>query len=153
MAHAPAATFKVGDKVWIPLAVGRACGTIIEDRGPLGVSGQRSFRVSVPNDPYVADEFLVQEGEIQHLDDKDQAQMRVKLSADAIEDFLISGGLISILHHNSPERVWLRPDSQGNLTYTFIEGYSATGGQPAPRWALHGEKVFAADATASHPIH
>jgi len=144
--------FQVGEKVWVPLAVGRAIGTIIEDRGPLGVSGQHLFRVSVPNDPYTPEEFLVQEDEISQLDDADQEQLQIQLSADAVMEYLIHGGLVSILQRNSPKPVWLRRGLQGNVTFTFIEGYSATGGKAAPRNALRGEKVFAAQNTKNEVI-
>lgn len=144
MGQAPViATFKAGDKVWVPLAVGRVCGTIIEDRGRLGVSGQHLFRVSVPRDPYAPEDFLLQESELSHLDQEELEQLETPLPLDAIMDFLINGGLVSMLQRNSRKPVWLRRDSRGNLTFTFIEGYSATGGQPAPRGALHGERVFA----------
>jgi hypothetical protein len=54
----------------------------------------------------------------------------------------VNGGLISILQHNSPAPIWLRRDPHGNITYTFIEGYSTTGGKPAPIYALVGEDIF-----------
>lgn len=138
-----AATFRVGDKVSVPLPVGRVYGTVIEDRGPLGVARRHLFKVAVPNDPYEQEEFLVSDEEIQHLEPHEEAELQQTISHAGMVDFLVHGGLISILQRNSPEPVWLRRNSFGNVTYTFVAGYSGTGGQPAPRNALLGEKIIA----------
>jgi hypothetical protein len=132
----------VGDKVWIPLVAGRICGTITEDRGPLGADGSRLFRVVVPNDPYQSDEFTVQEEEITPLAPAELATLQKKLSTGDIAQFLISGGLIAILVRNSPERVWLRRDANGNIAFTYVEDYGVVGGRPAPQFALFGESIF-----------
>ena len=52
------------------------------------------------------------------------------------------GGLFAILARNSPQPVWLRRGPRGSVTHTYIEGYSATGGDAPPLSALHGEKIF-----------
>jgi hypothetical protein len=96
----------------------------------------------VPNHPYSSDNFLVGEDEIEHMSQKEQATLRERLDPQAIKDFLIQGGLISMLVRNSPEAVWLRRGPHGKLTYTYIEGYSATGGAPAPVFAVSEERVF-----------
>lgn len=143
MSHSPISTdFKVGDKVWVPVPLGRVPGIVIEERGNLGRGGRKVFRVTVPNHPYSADVFLVDEDEIDHLTETEQAALQEHLDPTAIKDFLIHGGLISILVRNSPEPVWLRRGPGGQLTYTYIEGYSATGGEVPPMFALHGEKIF-----------
>lgn len=132
----------IGDTVWIPLASGKVFGTIVEDRGPLGKDGQHLYRVVVPNDPFVSDEFTVQAQEIERMGDAERASLLRPLHADAVTEYLSSGGLVSILLRNSPERVWLRRSPDGSLTYTFIEGFSVTGGRPAPQSALYGERIF-----------
>jgi hypothetical protein len=136
------APFSIGDKVWVPLSVGRTVGTIIEDRGRLGVSGERLFRVSIPHDPYDAEESVVSETEIERLSKHDEKELQQKLLPEQILDFLANGGLASILHRNSRDRVWLRLDPLGGVTYTFNEGYSTTGGQAPPLYVMYGEKIF-----------
>jgi len=133
---------KVGDKVWVSLPIGRGCGTVVEDRGPIGRNGRHLFRVIVPNDPYGADDFLVGEDDVEHLTKDEEQNLMSRLSPAAIQDYLIHGGLVSMLVNHSPEPVWLRPGPQGSLTYTYVEGYSMTGGDPAPTGALFGEKIF-----------
>src|SRR5260370_4603507 len=44
-------SFKVGDRVRVPLGLQSAAGTVIEDRGLLGSGGRRLFRVKVDFDP------------------------------------------------------------------------------------------------------
>jgi hypothetical protein len=135
--------FKVGDKVWVSVPSGRACGTVIEDRGRLGRGGRRLFYVSVPHHPYDSRVFVVDEDEIEHLTEDEQAVLYERLDPDAIKDFLIRGGLTLILVRNSPEPVWLVRGPRGILMHTYIEGYSATGGESPPMFALHGEKISA----------
>ena len=134
--------FTQGDKVWVPLPAGRICGTVAEDRGPLGRNGEHLYIVEVPNDPFAREEFLLRGSEIKPLSEQEQHDLFDRLSSEAIRKFLIHGGLVSILVRDSPEPVWLRLDAKGNVTFTFIEGYSGTGGKASPRFALHGEKIF-----------
>jgi hypothetical protein len=134
--------FKVGDKVTVPVPLGRAFGTVIEDRGRLGQGGKRLFRVSVPNHPYSTDVFLVDEEEIRHVTQEEQATFEEHLDPEAIKEFLVQGGLISLLVRNTPEPVWLRRGPRNTVTYTFVEGYSSTGGVPPPMYSLHGERIF-----------
>lgn len=47
------ALFKVGDEVRFLCAVDYVQGTIVEDRGNLGVGGRVMYRVRVPSDPYL----------------------------------------------------------------------------------------------------
>jgi len=37
--------FRVGDRVRFPFGPSKAAGTIIEDRGPIGVGGRRLYRI------------------------------------------------------------------------------------------------------------
>ena len=66
-----------------------------------------------------------------------------------ITDYLVNGGLISILRSNlsggkNQPRVWLCLDQIGNVTHTFIPERGLIGGQVVPFWAVHDDKVFAA---------
>ena len=130
--------YHVGDKVWIPLPARPVCGIVKEDRGNLGVGGRRLYHVDVSDDPYTTQRFLMGEDEMQPYDAKDVD----KLSTEEMIDYLIHAGLISIFQRNSSNRVWLRRDSAGNVTYTYIEEYGETGGQPAPSRAVIGQKIF-----------
>ena len=66
---------------------------------------------------------------------------------DQIEAYLIHGGLIGILRSNlsggrSQPRVWLRPDTIGNVTHTFERERGVVGGEVVPFMAVHDDKVF-----------
>ena len=136
------AAIKEGDKVWVPLAVGKVCGTVVEDRGPLGIGGRHLFRVSVPSDPYEAEDYVLAEDQIERLSAEDEKELMEPLEPGAVKQFLVEGGLISILVRNTRERVWLRRDSYGHVIDTYVEGYSVTGGRVPPALALRGEKIF-----------
>ncbi len=139
---ASSATFKVGDKVWVRMATGRAAGTVTEDRGSLGRGGRRLFYVSVPNHPYSSDVLLLGEDEMEPMTADERTTLYEPLDPQAVKDFLIHGGLFAILARNSQQPVWLRRGPRGSLTQTYIEGYSVTGGESPPLSALHGEKIF-----------
>lgn len=136
-------SIEVGDIVWVPLAVGRAYGTVVEDRGPLGVGGKRLFKVSVPSDPYEPETFTVGEDEVRRLSEMERRELSDRLSPDAVKRFLVQGGLLAILVRNSNRPVWLRRDTLGNVTLTFVEGYSTTGGAIPPTNSLRGERIAA----------
>ena len=130
----------VGQRVQIPFGVGKVSGTIVEDRGPIGVGGRRLFLISIPNDPDDPDVVMRAEDELE--DDTTQAEA---LTPTEIQAFLESGGLISILRRNNAggaAPVWLCRDSLGNLTFTFTEERGLIGGAPIPFSSLHGDKVF-----------
>jgi len=139
----PGTGFRVGDRVWVPIPLGRAAGTVIEDRGPLGSGGQHLFRVSVPNHPHTSEVFLVSEVQMQHIPPNEEEAERCQFDRETIKNFLIDGGLISILVHNSPEPVWLRRGPRGNVTFTNIDGYSQNGGKIPPAYVLEGERISA----------
>jgi hypothetical protein len=139
MSIATAARFRKGDPVWVNQIQGRVRGTVVEDRGPLGVEGRRLYRVNVSDDPYVSEEFLVREEEIEPAT---QGDAGIGLSTPAIVDYLKTGGLLAILSRNSPTPIWLRRDSHDNVTFTFTAGHSEVGGKPAPQFVLEGEKIF-----------
>ena len=129
--------YQVGDKVWVPLAVDRECGVVKEDRGNLGIGGRRLYYVDVSLDPYTHDRHLVGEDEMQPYDEKDVK----KISSEEIVKFLTNVGLVSMLRRNLPNRVWLRRNSAGNVSYTYLEEFGEIGGQHAPLYVLMGDKI------------
>lgn len=142
MVHAPVSQFHVGDKVWVPLIAERACGIIKEERGPFGRGGEQIYVVSVPNDPYEPRDISRSESELQRLSKEEERQLYESLAPDDVVKYLSDGGLLFMLVRNAPSPIWLRRDSRGNITYTFLEGYSKTGGKAPPLYVLHGERIF-----------
>ena len=139
--HSP---FHVGDQVQIDFGRRKLTGTIVEDRGAIGVRGRHLFSVSVPIDPF--DPMLVEvpDDEIEALQ-PGAAATSPPLKNQIIE-YLASGGLISILRSNisggpNPSRVWLRPDSLGNVTHTFIPERGIVGGDSAPASTIHNGRI------------
>lgn len=135
--------FRVGDHVTFPLGARRVTGTITEDRGPIGVRGQRIFQVEVPRDPLEPTTFELQEDEIE----PGNANEIKEIPGNEIIDYLVNGGLIAILRCNTSggknqPRAWLCRDSLGNLTHTFVKERGQVGGQMVPFFALHDDRVF-----------
>jgi hypothetical protein len=122
--------------------VRKVTGTVVEDRGPVGAGGRRLYVVAVPNDPEDPDFHVRSEDELE----QDTSPVR-PLSSEEVQQFLETGGLISILRRNmaggmNQPSVWLCRDSLGNVTFTFDEERGLAGGRRVPFFALHGEKVF-----------
>jgi hypothetical protein len=61
----PKPKFKVGDRVRFDWPSYKVWGTIIEDRGPLGVGGRRRYVVSSPSDPFEPDICTVSEDRLE----------------------------------------------------------------------------------------
>jgi hypothetical protein len=53
--------FRVGDWVSLVYGRGRVLAQVVEDRGPLGVSRQRLYRIRLDRDPSEAGTFEVRE--------------------------------------------------------------------------------------------
>ena len=51
--------FKVGDRVRFKLGANRVVGTVVEDRGLIGVGGRQLVRVEVKLDPTYLREFEI----------------------------------------------------------------------------------------------
>ena len=67
--------------------------------------------------------------------------------------YLKQGGLLAMLQSNisagkDQPRLWLRYDTLGNVTYTFIERHGQVGGERVPFLALHGERILSAKLDA-----
>ena len=138
--------FQVGDWVRIPLGPRRVDALIVEDRGRIGAGGRRLLAVEVPSDPAEPMRFEVSESEAEPADR--QAPEKGK-----IVRYLKQGGLLAILQSNTSggrdqPRVWLRYDTLGNVTYTFIERHGQVGGERVPFLAIHGERIFRAKLDA-----
>src|SRR4051794_24344159 len=113
-------TFKVGDQVRVPLGRRGVIGVITEDRGPIGFRGRRLYQVRVPMEPAEPAIYELAGVEIEAIDPLKYAA--VTMDKKQVIDYLASGGLITILDSNRQggkyqPRVWLCPDSVGNVTH------------------------------------
>lgn len=75
------------------------------------------------------------------------AEVRPPMDKQKITDYLIHGGLVSILRSNlaggkNQPRAWLCLDQLGNVTHTFNPERGVVGGQPVPFLALRQAKIF-----------
>ena len=138
-------SFQVGDRVRIDLGRHKLTGVIVEDRGAIGVGGRRLFQVSIPIDPFEPMTMELPENEMEAVSAETEAS--TSMDKQKIIDYLVNGGLISILHSNlsggrNQPRVWLCPDQLGNVTHTFVSERGVIGGQLVPFGALHHDKIF-----------
>jgi hypothetical protein len=139
------ASFHVGDRVRIPLGPRKIAGVVVEDRGAIGVRGQHLYQVLVPMDPFEPAAFELPEEEIEAARDSTDNEDAID-TAKAI-DYLKNGGLVAILRSNTSggrdqPKVWLRLDSLGNVTHTFIRERGQAGGESVPFLAFHEDHVF-----------
>lgn len=138
------AAFQVGDRVRIDLGRRKLTGVIVEDRGAIGVQGRRLFQVSIPIDPFEPMMMELPEDEMEAV--SAEAEAASPMDKQKIIDYLVHGGLVSILHsslsggRNQP-RVWLCRDQLGNVTHTFVPERGVIGGQFVPLGALHHDKI------------
>lgn len=137
--------FHVGDRVKVQLGPRKLTGMISEDRGPIGVRGRRLFQVQVPTDPYEPMILEVAEDEIEAI--PPGAEEPQGLTNKEMIDYLMNGGLISILQANltggrRQPVAWLCRDQFGNVTHTFYAERGMVGGQVVPSRALHDNRVF-----------
>ncbi len=138
-------TFRVGDRVAIRLGRRTLTGVIVEDRGGIGVRGRRLFRVDIPMDPFEPMEVELPEDEMEPV--AEGAEATGSIDRDRIAEYLVNGGLISILRSNllggkNQPRVWLSLDNLGNVTHTLAPERGIIGGQMVPFGAVHDDKVF-----------
>jgi hypothetical protein len=139
-------SFHVGDRVRVDFGRRKLSGVIVEDRGTIGVKGRRLFQVDIPMDPFEPMSVELPEDEMELI--PPGADGTQPMDKQKIIDYLIHGGLVSILRSNlsrgrNQPRVWLCPDQLGNVTHTFIPERGVVGGQVVPFSALHEDKVFA----------
>ena len=138
-------TFAVGARVRVPFGVSKVVGTIVEDRGFIGVQGRRLVRVLIPVEPDEPISFEIPEEDLEPLPDlttKDK-----KLDPDAVIKYLKIGGLASILRSNlsggqNQPRAWLCLDQLGQMTHTFVAERGFLGGETVPFMAVEGMRVF-----------
>ena len=136
-------TITIGTNVCFTIGTTSRCGTVVDDRGPIGFNNTRIFKIKIPNDPY--DDMYVElpEDELEFS----QADLDSALPETAVINYLKNGGLLSILALNISDgknhpKVWLRQDSLGNAIYTLIEERGEIGGSTVPYRALHDNKIF-----------
>jgi hypothetical protein len=96
-------------------------------------------------DPFEPTTFELPEDEIERMDEP--MEPGAGLDRDKVISYLVNGGLIAILRSNysggrSQPRVWLRPDSAGNVTHTFEKERGIVGGEIVPFMAIHDDKIF-----------
>jgi hypothetical protein len=138
-------SFRVGDRVRVDFGRRKLIGVIVEDRGTLGTHGRRLFQVDIPMDPFEPMSMELPEDEIESLPEGTEGNR--PMDKQKITDYLIHGGLVSILRSNlaggrNQPRVWLCLDQLGNVTHTFIPERGVVGGQFVPFSVLHEDKIF-----------
>jgi hypothetical protein len=138
-------TFRVGDRVRVSLGRRGLQGVVTEDRGAIGSHGRHLYQVSVPMDPFEPTTFELPGEEMELVEESEEPGLR--LDRARIENYLIHGGLVAVLRSNvsggrHAPRVWLRPDTMGNVTYTYERERGVIGGEVAPFAALHDDRIF-----------
>lgn len=136
--HTASARFKVGDWVSFQYGVRRATAQIIEDRGPLGINGERIYRIRLDRDSTEPDEFELREALLEPASLPDKS---------AVLKYLKEGGLVAILRANltggkDQPKVWLDYTPRGEVRHTFTARRGVLGGATVPFFALHEENVF-----------
>jgi hypothetical protein len=142
--HEPS-SFRVGDRVRVDFGRRKLTGVIVEDRGAIGAQGRHLFQVTIPMEPFEPMIVELPEDEMEAV--AAEGEGAVSLDKQKIIDYLISGGLISILRSNlvggrNQPRAWLCLDQLGNATHTFIPERGVIGGQLVPFSAVHDDKIF-----------
>jgi hypothetical protein len=119
-------------------------GEIVEDRGPIGVGGRHLFGVNIFMDPFDPMSVELPEDEMEAAPPESQANASIE--KQRVIDYLINGGLISILWSGTQGgkrgQVWICLDQLGNVTHTFIPERSTRGGLVAPFGAVWDGKIF-----------
>ena len=139
--------FHVGDRVRVDFGRRKLTGVIVEALGPIGARGRHLFQVDIPMDPFDPMSVELPEDEIEAI--PPGAEVDLPIDKQKITDYLVNGGLISILRSNlsggkNQPRVWLCLDQLGNVTHTFVPERGVIGGQLVPFWAVHDDKIFTA---------
>jgi hypothetical protein len=136
--------YRVGDRVRVGFGRRKLIGVIVEDRGAIGAQGRHLFQVNIPMDPFEPMMVELPEDEIEAAGG---AEAAMPIDKERITDYLVNGGLISVLRSNlsggrNQPRVWLCLDNLGNVTHTFIPERGIVGGELVPFCAVQDDKVF-----------
>jgi hypothetical protein len=125
------AKFRVGDRVQFGTGGRQIWGTVVEDRGPIGVNGRRLYRISVPRDPQEPEDQVKAEEEL-----KPDTLSRAVIARSEIVEFLKGGALLEILLSSAADRpdrrVWLCCGPRGDVAYTFSANRGQIGGLIIP---------------------
>jgi hypothetical protein len=122
------AKYRVGERVQFGYRGRQVWGTIMEDRGPIGVNGRRLYRISMPREPQEPEDHVKAEEEL-----RPDSLSRGALAKSEIVEFLTGGALLEILLANAPDRrVWLCRGSSGSVAYTFSGNRGQIGGLIIP---------------------
>jgi hypothetical protein len=140
-----ATRFQVGDQVTFSYGRSTMTGEITEDRGPLGLEGRRIYQVRVSRDPFEPETWEMSEDDLEPAPDRET--LRAGMNMSEVEAYLARGGLVTILQSNlsggrDQPHVWLRPNTLGNVTYTFAEERGVLGGEKVPFLLLHDGKIL-----------
>jgi hypothetical protein len=135
--------FRLGDRVRFALGQHKVDGVIVEEMGP-GAGERRLFRVEIPIDPDEPMRMALVDDDLEPLPPGPEPV--TPLDKEKVIEYLVYGGLISILQENFSgkghhPRAWLRPDTLGNITHTFVPERGFIGGQVVPVRAIHDFKV------------
>ena len=130
--------FHIGDRVRIDFGRRKLTGVIVEDRGAIGAQGRHLFQVDIPMDPFEPMSVELPEDEIESI--PSETETTRPIDKRRITDYLVNGGLISILRSNA--RIWLCLDQLGNVTHTFVPERGVIGGELVPFESVHDDKVF-----------
>lgn len=129
-AKAPA-KFLIGERVQFGYAGRQMWGTVVEDRGPIGVNGRRLYRISVLRDPQEPEDQVKAEEEL-----RPDTLSRADISGSEVMEFLKGGALLEILLASTPERpdrrAWLCRGPRGDVAYTFAPDRGRIGGLIIP---------------------
>lgn len=141
-----APAFHLGDRVRVDFGRRKLTGVIVEDRGPIGARGRHLFLIEIPMDPFEPMSVELPEDELEAI--PPGAETTRSIDKRKIVDYLVNGGLISILRSNlsggrNQPRVWLCLDQLGNVTHTYVPERGVVGGQFIPFSAVQDDKIFA----------
>src|SRR5262249_15720092 len=139
----PPPLFRVGDRVLVEWGRRKVDGVIVEDRGPFGVGGRRLYYVEIPMDPH---EPMHSMCPVEEWEPANRPSVRASWIEKAkVIEYLKNGALLSILMTSTPggrnqPRVWFRPNTLGNLTYTFAPERGVLGGAIVPYATLYQDR-------------
>jgi hypothetical protein len=136
--------FQVGERVQFPFGGVKGIGEIVEDRGLVGIPGNRLYAISIPMDPDDSLLWIVPEEQLEPA--PPPIDQKALLTKPRIWEYLKLGGLKLMLHSYSPEgkfqpRAWLCLTPLGNVTHTFVQERGVIGGATVPFAALWNDKI------------
>ena len=136
----PRPQFHLDQRIAFNFGTRKAKGSVVEDRGPLGVGGQRIYRIRLDMDPFEPVFLELPENELEPF-----SEAEPPITPHEALEYLANGGLMLMLQSGATgtsPRIWLRRDNLGNVTHTFVEGRGTLGGAVPPVYCFHDDRVF-----------